>query len=178
MTIYDILGMIVSIKIRWDSLRLKKTTAAGASWWGLMPFCKSLTPKNQWKSALVAAGWCLHNDPSTAPFSEVPTCQGVIKRYQKKAVMMAQHRSYAPRPDEQEAKRRKVEALPAGESLSLWVCLQSPKPALLIVHTWESMLTVLLYEIVTWETAMVNDTLRMWDTYIFVVLHWDIFLHI
>ena len=141
MTIYDILGMIVSIKIRWDSLRLEKTTAAGASLWGLMPFCKSLTPKNQWKSsgALVTAGWCLHNDPSTAPSSEVPTCQGVIKRYQQRQCW---HRSYAPRPDEQEAKRRKVEALPAGESLSLWVCLQSPKPALLIVHTWESMLTV------------------------------------
>ena len=117
MTIYDILGMIVYIKIRWDSLGLKKTTAAGASLWGLMPFCKSLTPKNQWKSsgALVAAGWCLHNDPSTAPSSEVPTCQGVIKRYQKRQWW---HRSYAPRPDEQEAKRRKVEAC-RGVTISL-----------------------------------------------------------
>ena len=134
------LEWLVSIKIRWDSLRLKKTTAAGASLWGLMPFCKSLTPKNQWKSsgALVTAGWCLHNDPTRAPSSEVPTCQGVIKRYQNKAVMAQILCSQARWARGQAAESG---GLPGSHYL-FGFCLQSPKPALLIVHNWESMLIV------------------------------------
>ena len=139
MTIYDILGMKVSIKIVeivLDSRRRPQRAHLYEVW------CLFARAWHQRTRGRARGPWWQQVGASTMTLVQLHLVKFRHAREWSKDIKKGSDGTDLMLPGQMSKRPSGGKWRPAGESLSLWVCLQSPKPALLIVHTWESMLTV------------------------------------